>query len=113
SPLDSYDKTTPDVPVLANVFPSSKIPEPIAPHALSAPPANTFVAALNPVASAISAVIVPTSSCEPTRGGQISGLIPRTSQISLLQFFSATFKSNVPAASEYSICNCPVNFKRT
>ncbi len=36
-------------PILHNVFPSERIPDPIAPQALSAPPANTFVDGTKPV----------------------------------------------------------------
>src|SRR5699024_8285383 len=103
----------PDVPVLTKVLPSSRMPEPIAPHALSAPPANTRVLADNPVATATSPATCPTSSDEATSGGQKSTSIPSNRQISELHSFRPTSNNNVPAASEYSICSLPVSLYRT
>ena len=52
---------TPEVPMLHRVAPFARIFAPMAPHALSAPPANTFVSGESPVLAAKAAVNVPAS----------------------------------------------------
>src|SRR3954465_9800678 len=94
--------------MLHNVFPSDKIPAPMAPQVLSAPPAKTFVLFDNPVRLASSGSKVPAKPWDSTRGGQISSGIPKRRQISGLHFFCATSKSKVPAASEKSVWISPV-----
>src|SRR5699024_181602 len=106
---DSYDRTTPDVPILHSVFPLVNIPAPIAPQALSAPPANTRVVSASPVILAYVGSMVPTSACDSTNGGHIPVSISSKLQISSLHSFARTSNNNVPAASEYSVCNLPVN----
>ena len=49
--LITFSTITPEVPILHNVSLSLIIPAPMAPQALSPPPANTFTGDVNPVHS--------------------------------------------------------------
>ena len=59
--------TTPEVPMLHNALLSWMTPAPIAPHALSPPPAYTATSLDNPNSLASDEVTFPTYECDFTR----------------------------------------------
>ena len=93
-------RKTPDVPILAIACSGRTIPAPIAPHALSAPPAKIGTSFSIPSSKAISSSNIPTRSSEFTKGGQIESSISNFCNIVEFHSFLETSNNKVPAASE-------------